>query len=202
MGTVAISTTTFFLFYLTRCSANAGCTASNEAMLAMAFLWASVCIAIDIALAVIPICIIRGLNMKKSLKLLLGVILATGGVACLAAILRIPARLDEDRGSDQLYKIGSVVLWSEIETGLCIIACCLPMMRRLMTSFDGDAASESSGRRGYYHSDNRGHTGESPGNALPRLPDESYHLDDPEKALSTRRDFRSGTDDTSPGAYT
>lgn len=146
-------------------------------------LWGGLYIIVDIALAVVPLFIIRGLNMKKSLKMSLGVILAMGGIACLASILRIPARLDIDAGgTDRGYVFGSIVLWSVVETGLSIIACCLPMLRKLLTSFDRE---EIPGRPGYYHPDSPGHSTESPGNNIQRPPHDPCLLPSQEKGHNT-----------------
>lgn len=111
-------------------------------------------ILVDIALAVIPVFIVRNLKMKKSLKLSTGAILGLGGVACLASIICIPPQVHvDDSGHDNLYKIGSVVFWQNIETGLGIIASCLPTLRRLMKSFDADDGERALGRLPYYKTD-------------------------------------------------
>ena len=176
MITVTASTTSLTLYYFIRCEASRGCRASADSMVVVYFLWVGVYILVDIALAVVPLFIIRGLNMKKSLKLSLGVILALGGVACLASILRIPGRLDYESDGDKLYKLGSSVLWGEVETGLGIIACCLPMLRKLVRSFDTDHASAAPGRPAYYQPGSSGHSGQTPSNDVQHLPYDMHHI--------------------------
>lgn len=159
MIAVTASATGYFLIYVTRCGPIQGCRDSSETLFVLFFLWVSLYIVIDIMLAVVPLVIIRGLNMKKSLKLSLGVVLAMGGVTCLASILRIPAKLDNAVGSvDRGYRLGSIVLWSVVETGLGIIACCLPMIRKLLKSFDTDQASVTPGIPAYNQPGSSGHS--------------------------------------------
>jgi hypothetical protein len=153
MFAVVISTMAGLFTFLIRCNPNRRCQDSSKTISILYWVVVGVYILVDIALAVTPVLIIRGLNMKRSLKLSTGAILAMGGIACLAAILRIPAQLEEPantRASDRLYKIGSFVLWGEVETGLAIIACCLPMMRKLLRSFDGDPVVDTSCRPAHY----------------------------------------------------
>ncbi|KAI3393003.1 hypothetical protein diail_4882, partial [Diaporthe ilicicola] len=184
-----------FLTFVIRCERNGTCKDSNTTISILNWFGVGVYILIDIALAVVPVSIIRGLNMKKSLKLSTGVILAMGGIACLAAILRIPSQLEAvgDNGANQLYKIGSFILWSEVETGLGIIACCLPMLRKLLRSFDSDRASVTPGKPVYYKGGGgrSGHSGQTPINDIHRLPYDSYLVPDQEKGLGTLSSFSS-----------
>lgn len=183
MITVAANSTGSFLYYVIRCDPSHACRDSVDTVRVLTSLWGGLCIIVDIALAVVPLFIICGLNMKKSLKLSLGVILTMGGIACLASILCIPARLDIDGGgSDKGYVFGSIVLCGVVETCLSIIACCLPMLRKLLTSFDEE---DITGRPGYYHPDSPGQSRESPGNNIQHLPHDSCLLPEQEKRLNT-----------------
>lgn len=192
---IAIITSTLggFLTFVIRCNRNGGCKDSNRTISILNWFGVGVYILVDIALAVVPIFIIRGLNMKKSLRLSTGAILAMGGVACLAAILRIPSQLEAvgGNGANQLYKIGSFILWSEVETGLGIIACCLPMLRKLLRSFDKDRASVTPGKPVYYKAGSSGNSGQTPINNIHRLPYDSYLVPDQEKGFNTLTSFSS-----------
>lgn len=189
MSAVAASGIGYFLFYITRCDPDEACRDSEQTLLVLLFLWVGLYVIVDITLAVVPWFIIRGLNMKKSLKLSLGVILGMGGIAALASVLRIPSKLDtvgDDGFSDGVYKSGSMILWSEVETGLSIIACCLPMLRKLLTSFDNDRASDTPGRPVYYRPDSPGHSREAPSNHTQPVPrDLCPNFPDQEKRLNT-----------------
>ncbi|KAI7776974.1 p-type atpase [Diaporthe eres] len=185
MIAVAAALMATFLYLVTRCDPISGCRDSSDTGVVLYLAQAGIYILVDIALAAIPLFMIRGLNMQKSLKLSLGVILAMGGIACLASILRIPARLDNKDGAEGGYKFGSVILWSVVETGLSIIACCLPMMRKLLRSFDTDDASVVPGRAAYYQPGSSGHSGRTPSNNNGRLPHQSSLSSDQEKGPNT-----------------
>ena len=162
---VFTSTTVELLIFLIRCDHNGRCQDSGTTTSILVWIVTGVYVLVDIALAVVPVLIIRGLNMKRSLKLSTGAILAVGGIACLAAILRIPAQLDElanAGASDRLYRIGSFILWAELETGLGIIACCLPMLRKLVKSFDTDRSLTTSGGSAHHQPRYAGYSGRTP----------------------------------------
>lgn len=184
---VAVASMGSFLYFVTRCDPISGCRDPDDIILILYFVWVGLCILVDIALAAIPLIMIRGLNMEKSLKLSLGVILAMGGIACIASIIRIPARLENTGGVEQGYKYGSVILWSVVETGLSIIACCLPMMRKLLRSFDTNDASAAPGRPVYYQPGpgSSGHSGQTPSNNDRRLLHQSSLSSDQEKGPNT-----------------
>lgn len=167
MVATGISTLGGFLTFVIRCDRSRGCQDSNKTVSILQWLLVGVYILVDITLAVVPIFIIRRLNMKKSLKLSTGAILGMGGIACLAAILRIPDQLEEPGetgASNRLYKIGSFILWSEIETGLGIIACCLPMLRKLLRSFDVDRDLSTPRIPVHYQPGSSGQPGHTPMN--------------------------------------
>lgn len=175
MIAVTASATCYFLYYVTRCGPSLGCRDSSKTLFVLLFLWVGLYLLIDIMLAVVPVIIIRGLNMKKSLKLSLGVILAMGGVVGLACVLGIPARLDNAGNStDRDYKLGSIVLWSVMETGLSIIACCLPMIRKLLKSFDTDQSSIILGRPKCNQPGSSGHSRQISHGNRHSLPPESH----------------------------
>ncbi|KUI54701.1 hypothetical protein VP1G_02121 [Cytospora mali] len=176
MFAIVTSTLGEFLTFVVRCVPSGTCKDSNQTIATLQWIGVSVFIALDIALAIVPVFIIRGLKMKKSLKLSTGAILGMGGIACLAAILRIPSQIQAigSDGANELYKIGSFVLWSEIETGMGLIASCLPMLRKLFRSFDAENPTVVPGKRAYYNTPNSGHSGQTPVNKAERLPYDSY----------------------------
>lgn len=189
MVAIILSTLGELITFLVRCDPSGGCKDSNQTIAILQWIGVAVFIALDIALAIVPIFIIRGLKMKKSLKLSTGLILGLGGIACLGAILRIPSQIEAvgKDGKDELYKIGSFVLWSEIETGLGIIASCLPMMRKLLRSFDVEQPSVLPGKKVYYGPLNSNTPGRIPVNKADRLPYDSYLM--PEYTQQTKGDL-------------
>ncbi|ROW01998.1 hypothetical protein VMCG_05528 [Cytospora schulzeri] len=186
MVAIILSTLGELITFLVRCDPSGGCKDSNQTIAILQWIGVAVFIALDIALAIVPIFIIRGLKMKKSLKLSTGLILGLGGIACLGAILRIPSQIEAvgKDGKNEMYKIGSFVLWSEIETGLGIIASCLPMMRKLLRSFDVEQPSVVPGKKAYYTPPNSEDSGQKAPKKVERLPYDSYMV--PEYAQQTK----------------
>lgn len=195
---VVIATTIGISTFLIRCDGDGGCKDTRTVISTLYWLVVGVYILVDIALAAIPIFIIRGLNMKRSLKLSTGAILAMGGIACLAAILRIPAQLEDPANtgaSDRLYKMGSFILWGEIETGLGIIACCLPMMHKLLRSFDSDPALGTLGRPGHHQPRHSERSGQTSTNDTHRQAYDSSNDLDRKKATTTLCSFDTEIED-------
>lgn len=178
MVAIFLSTLGALITFLVRCDPSGGCKDSNQTIAVLQWIGVAVFIALDLALAVVPIFIIRGLKMKTSLKLSTGLILGLGGIACLGAILRIPSQLEAvgKDGKDELYKLGSFVLWSEIETGLGLIASCLPMMRKLLRSFDAEQPPVLPGQKVYYGPPDSDESGRTPVNKADRMPYDSYQM--------------------------
>ncbi|KAK7740913.1 hypothetical protein SLS53_004976 [Cytospora paraplurivora] len=178
MVAIVMSTLGEFITFLVRCQTSGVCKDSNKTIAVLEWIGVAVFIALDIALAIVPVFIIRSLKMKKSLKLSTGLILGLGGIACLAAILRIPSQVEAigNDGANELYKIGSFILWSEVETGLGIIASCLPVLRKLLRSFDAEEPPVLHGKKPYDSPPNSGQSDQTPHNNFERLPYDSYLL--------------------------
>lgn len=178
MLAIVMSTIGELITFLVRCQTSGVCKDSNNTIAALEWIGVTVFIALDIALAIVPVFIIRGLKMKRSLKLSTGLILGLGGIACLAAILRIPSQLEAigNDGANELYKIGSFILWSEVETGLGIIASCLPVLRKLLRSFDAEESPVLPGNKPYCSPPSSGRSDPMPSNNFESLPYDSYLL--------------------------
>ncbi|KAG8166228.1 hypothetical protein KVR01_004780 [Diaporthe batatas] len=168
MAAVSLSTATSLIFIIVHSASDAGRRKGVGAWQTLIYPFMGLFILVDITLAVVPISIVRGLNMKTSLKLSTGAILALGGVACVASVLCIPPQADVGAGSsyrDYLYRQGSVLFWQNIETGLGIMASCLPALRRLIKSFDADGGERAPGRLPYYRTDFSAASGHTPANS-------------------------------------
>ncbi|KAI1505225.1 hypothetical protein F5X99DRAFT_368760 [Biscogniauxia marginata] len=86
----------------------------------------------DWACAIVPAFLIYGLNMKRKQKLTLCGILALGVVASISTIVRFPWLQAYGDPVNQLYNFGQIVLWTQVECGLGIIAGSLPSLRPLL----------------------------------------------------------------------
>ncbi|KAF7534513.1 hypothetical protein G7054_g6185 [Neopestalotiopsis clavispora] len=88
----------------------------------------------DWACAIIPCFIVWNLQMKRKLKISVAAILALGAVASVTTIVRLPYLSAYTAPTDAYYQIANIVIWSEIECGVGIIAGSLPALRRFVKS--------------------------------------------------------------------
>ncbi|KAI0023809.1 hypothetical protein F4780DRAFT_24345 [Xylariomycetidae sp. FL0641] len=99
----------------------------------------------DWACAIIPCFIVWNLQMKRRLKISVAGILALGAVASLTTIIRLPYLGAYTALEDTYYKVCNIVLWSQIECGIGIIAGSLPSLRRLLKGLVGSSKDASYG---------------------------------------------------------
>ncbi|KAI0175038.1 hypothetical protein BJ166DRAFT_587791 [Pestalotiopsis sp. NC0098] len=91
----------------------------------------------DWACAIIPACILWNAQMKRNVKLSVGIVLGLGSLASLSTIIRIPYLRYYNELGDFLYKVGNIVLWSVLEGGIGLIAGSLPMLRQFFKGWLG-----------------------------------------------------------------
>ena len=88
-------------------------------------------IAADITLGVVlPILLLRGLNMRRRLKIVSGLLLALGSLASIATIVRM-AYTHLLGARDPLYSANPVFVWSGIELSWCIVVTSCVMLKPL-----------------------------------------------------------------------
>ncbi|KAK6209416.1 hypothetical protein LQW54_006269 [Pestalotiopsis sp. IQ-011] len=88
----------------------------------------------DWACAIIPCFIVWNLQMERRLKISVAGILALGAVASVNTLVRLPYLSAYTAPTDIYYQIANIVIWSEIECGVGIIAGLLPALRRFLKS--------------------------------------------------------------------
>ncbi|KAI2469211.1 hypothetical protein F4781DRAFT_431565 [Annulohypoxylon bovei var. microspora] len=109
----------------------------------------------DWVLGLLPIALVRKLELSKRSKIMVSCTLALGSLASTATIVRIPYiwQLSSATG-DVLHTFTVVSIWSTIESGLGLIASSLATLRPLVRRFFGTAGSRartpSSKRRSFY----------------------------------------------------
>lgn len=89
----------------------------------------------DWTLGIIPIFLVWNLQMNPRTKFLVALILAMGGIASTATIIRIPYVKNLKNLSDFLYATSDVAIWSTAETGLGMVASNLATLRPLLRTF-------------------------------------------------------------------
>ncbi|KAK8070297.1 hypothetical protein PG994_006913 [Apiospora phragmitis] len=109
----------------------------------------------DWACAILPCFIVWNLNMKRKLKISVAGILALGAVASLSTIVRLPYLGAYTASVDHYYKIANIIIWSEIECGVGIIAGSLPSLRGFIkTVLDKSSTGSSNCHRNNNNNNN------------------------------------------------
>ncbi|KAF2739810.1 hypothetical protein EJ04DRAFT_294907 [Polyplosphaeria fusca] len=99
---------------------------------AMWFTNAGINIATDFAIIILPMPVIRSLNLARRQKQALIAIFAIGGLVCVVSILRLQSLVAISNSKDQTYDNPPAATWSSVETNIGIICSCLPCLRPLV----------------------------------------------------------------------
>ncbi|KAH7068725.1 hypothetical protein FB567DRAFT_249000 [Paraphoma chrysanthemicola] len=121
---------------------------------AMWFTNAGINIVTDFALIILPMPVIRNLNLGRRQKIALMSIFAVGGFVCVVSILRLQSLVAISNSTDPTYDNPPAATWSSVETNVGIICSCLPLLRPLLTrilpgAFTSQHRSSSNGARQY-----------------------------------------------------
>ncbi|KAF4472584.1 integral membrane PTH11 [Fusarium albosuccineum] len=81
-------------------------------------------IATDWSVSIIPIFILWNIQMRKTLKMMVALVMGVGVLS-----------------ENVLYGVGQIILWTVVECGLGIIAGSMPMLRKLFRSLEKDESS-------------------------------------------------------------
>ncbi|KAJ8114955.1 hypothetical protein OPT61_g3276 [Boeremia exigua] len=102
---------------------------------AMWFTNAAINITTDFIIIILPMPVIRRLQLGKRQKSALIGIFAVGGFVCIVSILRLQSLVAISNSDDQSYDNPAAATWSSVETNVGIICSCLPLLRPLMTKW-------------------------------------------------------------------
>ncbi|RSL47763.1 hypothetical protein CEP54_013257 [Fusarium duplospermum] len=109
----------------------------------------------DTVCAVLPGFMLYKAQMKLATKISISLVLGLGAVASIATIIRMPyIKFYFNPEKDYLYRVCNVALWCVFETGVGIVAGCLPPLRKLLKrwiNFDS-SHGHSSGTTPYVNS--------------------------------------------------
>ncbi|KAK3067215.1 hypothetical protein LTR53_016044 [Teratosphaeriaceae sp. CCFEE 6253] len=98
------------------------------------FVNAGVNILTDIAVAVLPLPMLRKLNTQRRPKIALLVVFALGGFTCIVSILRLESLYAASHSSDDAsYNSSFAALWSSTEVNIGILCSCLPTLKTLVS---------------------------------------------------------------------
>ncbi|KAK7177430.1 hypothetical protein PSPO01_16522 [Paraphaeosphaeria sporulosa] len=98
----------------------------------MWFTNAAINILTDFAIIILPMPVMRKLNLARRQKQALIGIFALGGLVCIVSILRLRSLVKISNSSDPTYDNPSAATWSSVETNIGIICSCLPCLRPLV----------------------------------------------------------------------
>ncbi|KAJ9133734.1 hypothetical protein NKR23_g10594 [Pleurostoma richardsiae] len=99
------------------------------------YAWTAVGIVTDWTCAILPYFVVRTLQMSKKTKRTVIAILGVGAIASTATIIRAPYLQYYLATKDQLYWNGWILLWSQVESGIGLIAAALPSLRLLFRRY-------------------------------------------------------------------
>ncbi|KAI1385678.1 uncharacterized protein F4822DRAFT_351166 [Hypoxylon trugodes] len=110
-----------------------GTCSSWDAVYGIAYTTTVITIITDIACAILPAIILWKTQLRLRTKALVCILLSFGSFASVCAIVRMP--LIKYYGDPQLlYYVAIVILWSNIEIGVGLIAGSIPVLQRLIMS--------------------------------------------------------------------
>ncbi|CEI70583.1 unnamed protein product [Fusarium venenatum] len=95
----------------------------------------------DFAVAVIPMLLVRKLQMRRKLKLYAQLIMALGMLASIASIVRIPYSNAYMKPENFVHSVGNIILWTVIECGVGVFAGSLPSLRAFFKSLVKDRST-------------------------------------------------------------
>ena len=101
----------------------------------------------DWTLGILPWMMVRGLNMKKRMKVTVGLLLCLANFGSVATIVRFYCIKQIATSSDFLFATVDIAIWSALEIGTGIPACCLVTLRPLFRSYFG-ATNNTNDRAG------------------------------------------------------
>jgi hypothetical protein len=113
----------------------------------------AVSIVTDLTYALLPIVIVRKLQMSRHKRISLSFVLSLGAIASIAVIVRIPYVLDLAKTEDFLWQTTDVAIWSCVEPGLGLTIINLvvtrPLLRSIFSRFANLSSSALSRKQGY-----------------------------------------------------
>ncbi|KAL6883210.1 GPCR, PTH11-type [Trichoderma longibrachiatum] len=108
------------------------CTSGQTVILNVSYFVSAANIFTDFSTALVPIFLLRNLQMPRKLKLITMGILSLGVLASVATIIRISYTWAYTAPTERYYTIAKIVMLTVLECDLGIIAGSMPMLRHLL----------------------------------------------------------------------
>ncbi|POS75381.1 hypothetical protein DHEL01_v206217 [Diaporthe helianthi] len=106
-----------------------------DIIIGLTYLYSSLNIICDFTFALLPIFIVRKLNMKRRMKVAIIPLLSMGCIASCAVVVRL-AYVETFRNPDFLFATVDIAIWSTVECGLAVtagsLACIRPLFKVIM----------------------------------------------------------------------
>lgn len=83
----------------------------------------------DIAIAVLPLPVIKSLNLPRRPKLALMFVFLLGGITCIVSLLRLQSLYAVSVSNDISWDNPLAAMWSNLEVNIGIICSCLPTLK-------------------------------------------------------------------------
>ncbi|KAH9903782.1 GPCR, PTH11-type [Xylariomycetidae sp. FL2044] len=115
------------------------------------YAWSAVGILTDWTCALLPWFVVRKLQMKSKAKLMVMGILGLGAVASVSTVVRIPYLKFYLIPEDQIYWNAHIVIWSQMESGIGLIAASLPTLRLFVKRYLDTTRGGGSSNNKYLH---------------------------------------------------
>ncbi|KAI0880139.1 uncharacterized protein GGS22DRAFT_175969 [Annulohypoxylon maeteangense] len=120
----------------------------HTAMAYLSYIFTVFTVILDWACAMIPYLLLKDLEMRRHVKISLIVVLAFGSLAGVCAIIRLPFLKYYLIEEDQLLGFANIILWSNVENGIGIIAAALPPIRKLFRYYGTTKDRSSNNKTG------------------------------------------------------
>ncbi|KAL6786508.1 GPCR, PTH11-type [Trichoderma sp. SZMC 28012] len=114
------------------------------------YAWTAVGIVTDWTCAILPYFIVRNLQMSSRQKMIVMLVLGLGALASTATIVRAPYLKYYLATEDRLYWSGYITLWCLLESGIALIAACLPALRILVRKYIDSSKNRSGNKSNGY----------------------------------------------------
>ncbi|RMY78999.1 hypothetical protein D0863_00312 [Hortaea werneckii] len=83
----------------------------------------------DIATVVIPLPVLKGLQLPKRQKIALMIVFGLGGITCIVSILRLQSLYAISIAEDVTWENPMAAIWSSIEVNVGILCSCIPTLK-------------------------------------------------------------------------